>query len=510
MSNGTSSSNAESLIVVSNRLPYNVPREPGGRAPKRNVGGLVNALEPVMASRGGAWIGWDGIHLPSAGAVASSLAHPVTFRAPSGITLHGVPLSDREVGRYYHGFANRAIWPLFHGFLTTAVFQPEDYAAYVRVNRRFAESALGRAGREGRIWVHDFHLMLVPLFLREMGFRGRIDFFLHIPFPAPEIFRALPWRREILRGLLAADTVAFHTELYRDNFVSAAALLAGGRALSPDARGQVPIRHDGGRCAALAVPIGIDVEDFERVARMPAVEARAVRVREAHSGCRILFGADRLDYTKGIKERLHALEHYLKSSPEVAGTVVLIQVLVPSRHKVEEYRVMKREIDQEVGRINGEYGREGWIPIHYLYRALDREELVAYYRAADVALVTPLRDGMNLVAAEFATSRVDVDGVLIVSEFAGIADRCDGAIRVNPYDRQGTAQAIAEALAMDASERARRMTRLQRFVRSNTVSRWADCCLGVTTPREPSPPPRPRPIPVREPAAERSPAKLEP
>lgn len=465
------------LVVVSNRLPYNLPRRAGHRPPRRNIGGLVNALEPVLASRRGSWIGWDGSPLPSSAAVDEARAHPATLLTGSGVSLFGVPLSEREVGLYYHGFSNRALWPLFHDFPGNAVFLPEEFGAYRKVNRRFAEEVLRRADAGSRIWVHDFHLMLVPLFLREAGFRGRVDFFLHIPFPPPEIYRALPWRTEILRGLLAADSVGFHVDLYRDNFIASAVELADARDAGAGAPGSRRVLHALGETSARTVPIGIDVEDFERIARSAAVSARAARIREAHLHRRLLFGADRLDYTKGILERLHFVERLLSTRPGLSGRIVLIQIVVPSRHQVEEYRRMKREIDREVGRINGEHGSDGWMPVHYRYHALERDELVAHYLAADVALVTPLRDGMNLVASEFAASRVDEDGVLIVSEFAGVSSRSPGAILVNPYDLEGSVDAVVLALEMDAGERRERMRRLRDRVRSNPVSRWARRCL---------------------------------
>ncbi len=467
------------LVVVSNRLPYNLPRKPGGRPPKRNVGGLVNALEPALIRRGGCWVGWDGCPLASGGAVTAALSNPLVFRTRTGIDLHGVPLSEREVALYYNGFSNRALWPLLHDFPGLAVFLPEDYAAYERVNRRFAEVALERAGGRSRIWVHDLHLLLLPRALRDLGYRGRIDFFLHTPFPPPEIFRALPRREELLRGLLSADAVAFHVPLYRDNFVRCAREFAGAELVAVEADGPKTLWHERGETEASAVPIGIDVADFERLARSPEVVANAARLREAHGHRRIIFCADRLDYTKGIKERLKFYEFFLESRPEFAGRVVLLQVVVPSRHQVDEYRAMKREIDREVGRINGEYSREGWMPVHYRYRALDREDLVAHYLAADVAMVTSVRDGMNLVAAEFAASRVDDDGVLIVSEFAGIADRSPGAILVNPYDVEGCCDAMIEALEMGPADRRERMVRLRERVRSNPSSRWAERCLGL-------------------------------
>ncbi len=473
--------------------------EDAKRPPRRTVGGLVNAVEPVLVERGGAWIGWHGSALPSSGAVEEHLLRPRTATAPSGIEIRGVPLTDREVARYYHGLSNRALWPLCHGFLGKTSFVQEDWTSYVRVNRRFAKVVLGSVGPGTHVWVHDYHLALLPLCLREEGFSGRIDFFLHIPFPSQEIFRALPWRREFLLGLLAADSVAFHVNLYRDNFADTARVLLGA-SVEPLGDREVAVLHERGTSRVAAFPIGIDVDDFERIARAEGTAARARRLREAYGGRRILFGADRLDYTKGIKERLLAVERLFALHPELVGEATFVQVVVPSRHQVEEYRSMKREIDREVGRINGRFAREGWVPIHYRFASLDREELVAHYLAADAALVTPLRDGMNLVAAEFAASRVDRDGVLVVSEFAGIAERASGAVLVNPYDVEGTAHTIARALAMDGEERKRRMDRLREAVRRNPVSRWASRCLGARGPRRGATSPRAsagsRPAPV--------------
>lgn len=483
---------AEGLVVVSNRLPYDLPREGTRSSPKRNVGGLVNALEPVLARRGGTWIGWDGAALPSTSAVQASLARPRSLRLPSGIALAGVPLSDRDVARYYHGLSNRALWPLFHDFPGKAHYAPEDWAAYVQVNRRFAEQTLQRTRRGDRIWVHDFHLTLVPGMLRELGFRGRIDFFLHIPFPPAEIFRALPWRDEVLRGMLASDAVVFHIDRYRRNFVEAARTLAGAEPSDGPGRGQTILLHERGAVVAGFEPIGIDVDDFRRLSETEEVRARGRRIRAAYGGRPIVFGADRLDYTKGVLERFLAVERYVRSHPSAAGSFVLVQVVVPSRHQVEEYRAMKREIDRQVGRINGELGADGWVPIHYRFKALDREELVAHYLASSVALVTPLRDGMNLVATEFVASRSDGDGVLVLSEFAGIAEYLAGAVPVNPNDLERFGSTIGQALAMPESERRRRMARMRPFVDANPASAWAERCLAVGTsaPAPHSPKPR--------------------
>lgn len=458
----------EGLVVVSNRLPYDIGREPGRGSPKRNVGGLVNAIEPVLAERGGLWVGWDGAMLPSAAAVAQQWARPRSTRLPGGVVLCGVPLSERDVTRYYHGTSNRAIWPLFHDFPGKAVFEPEDWVAYREVNRRFAEATLRHARRGDRIWVHDFHLMLVPRMLRELGFRGRVDFFLHIPFPPAEIFRVLPWRDEVLQGLLAADTVVFQVERYRRNFVDSVRSL-----------GAVP--REEGEARAFVEPIGIDVADFIRLAGDPGARARAAQIRRAYGNRPILFGGERLDYTKGILERLLAVERMLRANPARAGSFAFVQVVVPGRHQVEEYRQMKREIDRNVGRINGEWGAEGWVPVHYRARALDRAELVAHYLAASVVLVTPLRDGMNLVAPEFVASRLDGDGVLVLSEFAGVAEYLSGALRVNPNDVEGFAATLARALAMPEPERRERMARMRPFVDANPATAWAERCLALAS-----------------------------
>jgi trehalose-6-phosphate synthase len=422
-------------------------------------------------------VGWDGVSRPSATAVQRARLAPARSCTPTGIDVRAVPLSEREVSLYYHGFSNRGIWPLFHDFPGKAVFHPDGARVYARVNRRFAEVVLESAGPHARVWVHDFHLLLVPGVLRELGFTGRIDFFLHIPCPPSEIFRALPSREQALRGLLAADSVAFHMSRYLRNFADSCRELLGAR-IVPEGDDAVRI-DDGARATrAFAAPIGIDVDEFERLARDPRIVARAQRIREAHSRRRILLSVDRLDSTKGILERLAAVERMLKQDPDLLRRVVLEQIVVPSRHQVEENRRLKREIDREVGRINGELGRFDWAPIHYRYRGLDRDALVAHYLAADVALVTPLRDGMNLVASEFAATRVEDDGALVISEFAGFAERATGAFRVNPYDVEGCAATIRAALLAPDAERAERMRRLRGAVRSNPVERWAARCLG--------------------------------
>ena len=468
---------AERLVVVSNRLPYDLPTDGEPFDATRHVGGLVNALEPVLERIGGTWVGWNGAVVASRAAADAAVRETRPFVSPGGARFVGVPLSERELLRYYNGYCNRTLWPLLHGFVGKAVFDPDEYAFYERVNHRFAERAFAAAGAGGRIWVHDFHLALVPAALRALGFRGRIDFFLHTPFPPLETFRALPERERILDGLLAADAVAFHVPHYRDNFVAAARELRGAFALPHG--DEALLARPSGIAVALAAPIGIDVAGFARLASAPTVRARARRIRAAHGGRPILFAADRLDYTKGIRERMAAIDHLLRARPGLHGAFDVVQVVVPSRHQVEEYRQLKRDVDRDVGRINGEHGRDGWTPIHYRYCPFDREELVAHYLAAAAALVTPLRDGMNLVAPEFVASRVDGDGVLVCSEFAGAADMLPGALLVNPYDVRALADACEGALLMAADERRARMARLRRAVAPATAELWARRCLAV-------------------------------
>lgn len=465
----------EPLVVLSNRLPYNVNQLAAGERSRRNVGGLVNALEPILAKTRGKWIGWDGRILPNVAAVVAELRSPREYTPETGVTYVGVPLSEREVARYYHGYCNRVLWPLFHDFVGKIVFGASDYELYERVNRRFAEVALASAGPFGRIWVHDFHLLLVPGHLRDLGFRGRVDFFLHTPFPPSEVFRALPEREKLLTSMLRADTIGFHIDRYRDNFLATAKSLDLAHPV-PHESGYI-LAHERGTTTAVVAPVGVDLDSFESLAQDPAVRAKAARIRAAHGNRPIIFAADRLDYTKGIRERMTAIERLLTDSPESAGAFDLIQVVVPSRHQVEEYRQLKREIDREVGRINGEHGDSGWMPIHYRYRALERDDLVAHYVAADICLVTPLRDGLNLIAAEFAASRADDNGVLICSEFAGVAELLPGAILVNPYDSGAVARALIDALSMPQVVRAARKRRIREAVQALSASAWADRCL---------------------------------
>jgi trehalose 6-phosphate synthase/phosphatase len=420
----------------------------------------VSALEPALERRGGIWVGWPGV------ALDRSIQLP---RIEAAYKLVPVQLSRSEVKEFYHGFANATLWPLFHGFPTRARFDRAGWEAYDKVNRRFGEAATMCAD-EGRIvWVHDYQLMLAPLTIRQSLPATRLAFFLHIPFPPFDLFRLLPWDRELLRGLLACDLIGFHSQAYARNFLDCVERLLGVR-IDRDAQ----LVEFGGRTVRVgAFPLGIDFASYESRARAaPPADAPDARV---------VLGVDRLDYSKGIPERMRAFERLLELHPQHRERVTLLQLAVPSRGEVVEYRRLKREIDELVGRINGRFGTPRWAPIHYLHRGTTPEHLVALYRDAEVALVTPLRDGMNLVAKEYVACQVNDPGVLILSRFAGASETMREALLVNPYNIDATVQALHRALTMDESERRSRMAALRWRERRHDVHAWVDEFLAAAT-----------------------------
>jgi trehalose 6-phosphate synthase/phosphatase len=443
------------LVVVSNRLPFTVEARPGGARFTRSPGGLVAALDPVLAARGGVWIGWPGV-AQEADEPADRLTPPAT----PGVRYVPVPLTAREVSQYYGGFANRTLWPLFHYFVGRTRIDGATWRAYDRVNERFARVAATHSEDGDLVWVHDYQLLRMPHYLRQLAPGRRTAFFLHIPFPAYDVFRLLPWARPVLRGMLAADYIGLHLPDYVEHFVTCAERLLG----CDVERGDGVVHLEGRLVSVRAHPIGIDVATVERL-------ARAAGPRPADP-VRTIIAVDRLDYTKGIHERLDAVERLLEQHPELRRQVVFTQLMVPSREHVDEYGALKRQIDETVGRINGRFSDQGWTPIRYLVRSLPSEELAAFYRHGDVALVTPLRDGMNLVAKEYVAAHVDDDGVLVLSEFAGAALELQEALVVNPLDADAVADALARALAMPAEERRARMSSLRDRVRASSVDTW--------------------------------------
>jgi trehalose 6-phosphate synthase/phosphatase len=464
------------IIAVSNRLPIVLRRalDGDGWQAERGAGGLVSALTPVLQAYGGEWIGWPGVVEEKASDLDGVLAD-LTDKV--GYTLTPVALSADQHDKFYLGFSNEVIWPLFHDLQTRANFDPGYYSAYEEVNRRFAAVIAGRAGPDDLVWIHDYHLINTAQELRALGITASLIFFLHIPFPPPDIFLKLPWRAQIFAGMLEYDLVGFQTTRDRDNFIACAQALAEEFVL--EERGDMLVASVNQWQLQLGVfPIGIDTASIERVAATREVTDLARQLRAALGSQQIILGVDRLDYTKGIEQRLEAFRHMLQRHPELQHTVTLIQVAVPSRGDIPEYQELRQRIERLVGEINGAFTHLGWVPVHYIHRLLPPTELLAHFRAADVALVTPLKDGMNLVAKEYCAAHLNHHGVLILSEFAGAAAQlAPNALTVNPYDIEGVAEAISQACHMPMSERIERMGPMRANVREQDVFWWADQML---------------------------------
>lgn len=466
------------LVVVANRLPVDLTvGADGAQTWTRSPGGLVSAMEPVMQGADGAWVGWSG--------APDVEAEP--FDA-EGMRLVPVPLTADEVADYYEGFANDTLWPLSHDVISTPVYHRHWWDAYRRVNERFARAAAEQAAPGAVVWVHDYQLQLVPALLRELRPDVRIGYFHHIPFPPLELFAQLPWRRQVVEGLLGADLVGFQRVGDAANFLRVARRWTGLPArrgvLTVPGAGDAPSR----RVRVGTFPISIDSRAFDALARSPRVRARAAEIRtELGSPDVLLLGVDRLDYTKGIRHRVQAVgELVAEGRLDVPGTA-FVQVASPSRENVEAYQQLREEVELAVGRINGEHGRIGHQPIHYLHHSYPPDEMAALYLAADVMLVTSLRDGMNLVAKEYAAANVDDRGVLVLSEFTGAADELTGALLVNPHDIDGLKDAIEAAARMPAREVRQRMRRLRRRVLADDVAHWSRTFLDALAGNAPAP-----------------------
>jgi trehalose 6-phosphate synthase/phosphatase len=466
------------LIIVSNRLPFSVVRTEGGHEFRETTGGLVTGLGSYLASIGAGsnglaeylWIGWPG------GTVEKEYRQQIASRVLKEFRSVPVFLSEEEMDRFYLGFCNKTLWPLFHSFPSVAVYDEAMWESYVAVNEKFCETVLGVIKPGDVVWIHDYHLLLLPHLLRRKHPDVHVGFFLHIPFPSHEIFRLLPtaWRKSLLEGLLGGDLVGFHTYEYTQNFLQSVLRVLGyantlGQILLPD-RG---VRAD-------TFPMGIDYDGFSRAAASPEVQAEVSRLRTSFGDARVLLSVDRLDYTKGILNRLLGYDVFLGQNPQWQGNIVLVLVVVPSRIGVDQYEKMKRQLEEHVGRINGKYGKIGWVPVAYQYRHVPFLPLVALYAVSDVAMVTPLRDGMNLVSKEFVASQTDGKGVLILSEMAGAAKELAEAVLVNPNHSGEIAAAIAAALNLTPEEKLRRLRVMQARLKHYTVTRWANEFVQAT------------------------------
>ncbi|MGI5148502.1 alpha,alpha-trehalose-phosphate synthase (UDP-forming) [Plantactinospora sp. CA-294935] len=447
-----------SLVVVANRLPVDDSVAPDGACEwRRSPGGLVSALHPLLQHTPATWVGWAG------GTGPAPLLADI-----DGVRMHTVPLAGNDVRDHYEGFANSTLWPLYHDAVEQPVYHRRWWEAYQRVNQRFAEAAAEAAEPGAVVWVQDYHLQLVPGLLRAIRPDLRIGFFMHVPFPPPELFMQLPRRAELLLGMLGADLVGFQRPQAAHNFAQLATKVLG--LAATDRR----IAVDDRVVRIGAFPVSIDMAEMEALAGRPDVVARAARIRrDLGDPQHVLLSVDRMDYTKGIEQRLKAYSELLATGHVKVRDTVMVQVAVPSRERVEQYQILRDRVEREVGRINGEFGRVGEPAIHYLTQPFDRAELAALYRAADIMAVTPLRDGMNLVAKEYVAARVDNGGALLLSEFAGAAAEFPEAFLVNPHDLEGLKLTLMHALQAIPAELTARMTAMREQLRVNDIQAWA-------------------------------------
>jgi trehalose 6-phosphate synthase len=450
---------SDQLVIVANPLPVDRVELPDGSLGwRRSPGGLVSAMDPVMRDRNGVWIGWPG-----------GTENDLEPFEDDGLSLVPISLTGTEIEEFYEGMSNATLWPIYHDVVAKPEFHREWWDAYVDVNRRFTEKAAEVAEKGATVWVHDYQLQLVPQMLRELRPDLRIGFYLHIPFPPAELFAQLPWRRQIIEGLLGADLVGFQMAGGAANFVRLVRQRVGHKT-----HRDVVYLPDGRKVRAAAFPISIDTKSFEELARRDSVAERATEIRAALGNpAKVFLGIDRLDYTKGIHARLRAFSELIADGHVDVDDAVFVQVATPSRERVEQYRILRDDIDRLVGRVNGDMGRIGRPAISYLHSSYPREEMAALYRAADVMVVTPFRDGMNLVAKEYVACRYDDDGALVLSEFAGAADELRQAWLVNPYDINGMKAALLDACRADAKERTKRMKAMRKTVLKHDVAAWA-------------------------------------
>jgi alpha,alpha-trehalose-phosphate synthase [UDP-forming] len=454
----------ERLLVVSHRAPVEADATSGSTRYRRTIGGLATALDDVLRRRGGTWIAWAGSEVPEL----------LTPRETGlGYPIRCAQLDAEQLENFYGGFANQVLWPLCHIFPERCRFDRTFWLAYREANAHYASLVADEAQPGDLVWVNDFHLCLVPSALRERRLPIRVGMFWHIPFPPPGVFGICPWREELLAGMLGADLLAFQTDVDTQNFLACVREFLGASVLQDPPR----VHVDGRDVLFGTLPVGVDVARLSADAASKTALDEARALRETLGTEAVLLAVDRLDYTKGIIERLRGFEHFLESNPDWRGRVSLVQITAPSRFRVPQYRAMKQTIDEMVGRIVGRFTASGRSPLVYLYTSFDHEQLAAYYRAADVALVTPLRDGMNLVAKEYVAAQAGGDGVLVLSEFAGAASELREAVLVNPYEPDAVAHGIATALTMPADERRRRMAALLERVRTHDVHWWTQAFL---------------------------------
>lgn len=461
----------KNLLFVSNRLPVNVKRSKNKLIYKSSIGGLATALSSFHKLYNCTWVGWPGIALSKIKKEKSN----IEAKFVSEFNCYPIFLSQRDIDSYYYGFCNRTIWPLFHYFTQYTIYDNNFWESYRSINNHYCNLLINIIRPDDIIWIHDFHLMLLPRLLREKLPDATIGFFLHIPFPSFELFRLLPWRKHILNGLLGADLIGFHTYDYVRHFLSSVHRLLG----FESQLGQIIVED---RIIKVdSFPIGIDYERFSKSKKNSEIQKEITNLKDKIENQKIVFSIDRLDYTKGILQRLEAFDLFLNENPAYKNKMIFIFVVVPSRINVERYRELKRCTDEIVGRINGKHGNIGWTPVWYLSRQLTFNELVALYNVADVALITPLRDGMNLVAKEYVATKTDGRGVLILSETAGAAKELGEAIIVNANDKEKIASALKKALQMSEHDQIKHNRLMQNRLQRYNVYRWANDFMDALT-----------------------------
>ena len=457
------------LVVVSNRVPpLSAPRTEEERR-VQGASGLVSAVRPALEERGGLWYGWSGR------AIGKQASTTPTVTSVGPFQVAALDLSQNQAQLFYTVFSNQTLWPMLHSFPERVIIRQDAYRSFRRITRRFAEALYPMLRPGDLVWVHDYHLFLFGSELRRLGWDGNLGFFLHAPFPPLDIFAILPWARQLLEGLFSYDLVGVQTRRYAQNLIECLYEEFGG-AVSD----QGLIHQD--RLLRVAVhPVGIEPTAFQEWADQSEGSQAGQLLARIPRDQRLILGVERLDYTKGIPQRLLAFEHLLERYPSLRRRVSLLQISVPSRSQVGEYTREKDRVDQLVGRINSRFAESDWLPVHHLFRSYTQQELAGFYRRADVGLVTPLRDGMNLVAKEYVASQGSRPGVLVLSRFCGAADTMSQALLVNPYDIEGTAEAIRRALEMPLRERRRRWEALVSGVNSLTAQAWCDAFLNDLT-----------------------------
>ena len=452
----------QKTIIVSNRLPIKLKQVKGKLEYHSSEGGLATGLGSIFKDGDNIWIGWSGI-LTKKNTQKNEIIQKLAKQ-----NMKPVFLTEQEIQDYYEGFSNETLWPNFHYFNQYAIYKEDLWKAYQKVNRKFADEIISVLGKKDILWIHDYQLLLLPQMIREEQPEVTIGYFQHIPFPSYESFRLIPWRRELLYGMLGADLIGFHTYDDMRHFLSSVNRLAG----MGNSNGQINVRNR--PVLVDALPMGIDYKKYETVASLPDTLSREVRYRTSLGNVKMVLSIDRLDYSKGIPQRVIAFEKFLERNPSFMEKVSLIMVVVPSRDKVSKYEQLKQEIDLLVGKINGRFGRMNWTPVHYFYRSYPLNALSAFYRMANVALVTPMRDGMNLVCKEYIASRLDKKGVLILSEMAGSSKELSDAILVNPNNMKQMVDALKEALTMSEKEQIRRMTIMQKSLQRYNIHAWVN------------------------------------